>query len=87
MFGLIMIEVCDVNHACTEALFHLETEFPGVSVMETACMSHCTLCAMHPYVMVNGEIIKGNSVDEVLDNVRTEIKRIFSIYETDSETS
>jgi uncharacterized protein YuzB (UPF0349 family) len=81
--GLIVIEVCDANPACTAELFALEDEYSGVSVLENACMSQCELCAAHPYVFLNGEILYAESVRELLKRVREQIEQTLAYYETD----
>jgi uncharacterized protein YuzB (UPF0349 family) len=75
-FGLILIEVCDINLACTPELLALEEEFPDVSIIENGCMSHCDLCATSPYVFLNGEIIRENTVDKLLGTLRNRIDEL-----------
>ncbi|MCL6592409.1 MAG: YuzB family protein [Alicyclobacillus sp.] len=78
MWGWILVEVCDANRACTPALFALEAEFPGVTVMETACLSLCEQCAQGPYVLVNGEPITADTPEALLAQVRTVITQLVS---------
>lgn len=79
--GFIVIEVCDANPASSAELFQLEEEFPGVSVLETGCMSHCELCARNPYVYVDGELVSADTVSDLLILVRSRIQAV-----SDSET-
>lgn len=81
--GLIVIEVCDANPACTDDLFQLEEEFPGLSVLETSCMSECELCATYSYVFLNGGLLFADSVPELLAIIRQKIKETLDFYETE----
>jgi uncharacterized protein YuzB (UPF0349 family) len=82
--GLIIVEVCDANPACTDDLFALERDYSGVSVLENMCMSQCDLCAAKPYVFLNGELLAAESVPKLLELVRAQIERTLAYYETDS---
>jgi len=81
--GLIVVEVCDANAACTEDLFQLEAELEGVSVLETECMSFCDLCATRPYVFVNGDILDSTDVPSLIDLIRTGVEQWTDFYSTD----
>ncbi|GGI95443.1 hypothetical protein GCM10010885_01310 [Alicyclobacillus cellulosilyticus] len=73
MNGIVLIEVCDANPACTSALFALEHTLPGVTVLETSCMSQCDLCATRPYVFVNGELVTADTVEALIQRVRQRV--------------
>lgn len=75
-FGLILIEVCDINLACTPELLALEEEFSDVSIIENGCMSHCDLCATSPYVFLNGEIVREETVDKLISTLRGRIDEL-----------
>jgi uncharacterized protein YuzB (UPF0349 family) len=74
--GWTVIEVCDANPACAEALFELESDYPFVSVLETACMSQCDLCARRAYVFLNNEIVDSETVPQLLDMLRHRLAEI-----------
>lgn len=48
---------------------------PEVDVLESPCLGNCELCAQTPYAMVNGEIVTGETQQELLDNIRAEIEK------------
>ena len=75
-FGLILIEVCDINLACSPELLVLEQEYPDVSIIENGCMSHCELCATSPYVFLNGEIIREETVDKLIITLRKRLDEL-----------
>lgn len=75
-FGLILIEVCDINLACSAELLALENDYPDVSIIENGCMSHCDLCAVSPYVFLNGEIIREETVDKLIVTLRKRIEEL-----------
>lgn len=66
----VIIEVCDANPAAGSLLYTLESDFPGVSILETACMSECDLCARFPYVFIDGELIHAATVEELVEGLR-----------------
>jgi uncharacterized protein YuzB (UPF0349 family) len=82
-YGLIFIEVCDANTANTDELNRMEQEYPGVSVLETACMSECALCEAFPYVFFNGEILQAPNVPALMILVRNRIETCLQSYETE----
>lgn len=82
-FGLVLVEVCDANAAWVPQLQELEEEFSGIAVLETACMSQCELCAQKPYVFLNGDIVEAETVDGLLERLRTEIRSLLSTYDTE----
>ncbi|MCL6631281.1 MAG: YuzB family protein [Alicyclobacillus herbarius] len=81
--GFILIEVCDANPACVPELFQLEEAFPGVSVLETSCLSECDLCAERPYVFFNAEIVSAMDVPTLLEEVKTRIQEHLELYNTE----
>jgi uncharacterized protein YuzB (UPF0349 family) len=83
MGGLILIEVCDANPACVSDLFNLEQDYPGVSVLETSCLSECELCAERPYVFVNGEIVTAVDVPSLLAAVKERIDEMMRLYDSE----
>lgn len=68
--GWALIEVCDANAACTSDLFNLEEEIPGLSVLETGCLSECELCACQPYVMLDGAVLTEPHLSDLLNTLR-----------------
>lgn len=82
--GFILIEVCDANPAARNELFQLESDYPGVTVMENSCMSECELCARSPYVFLNGELIAQESLDELLVQIRARLSQLLDDVVTDT---
>lgn len=72
-FGFSIVEVCDANPAACTALFDLEEEFPGLSVMENSCMNECELCALRPYAFVDGIRIDAPTVEMLLEQIRLQL--------------
>lgn len=79
-----MIEVCDANPACVPELFELENEFPGVSVLETSCMSECDVCATSSYVFIDGKLLSADDTNTLLSQLRHRIRESLLNYETDT---
>lgn len=73
--GIVVVEVCDINPICFLDIESLEEEYPGVSVLIMSCLNNCTICAESPYAMVNGEIIVGETPEDVMQLVRSRIEQ------------
>ncbi|SDX21157.1 Uncharacterized protein YuzB, UPF0349 family [Marininema mesophilum] len=70
-----MVEFCINN--LTEDVEKLRVELEQdheLDVLETSCLGHCELCATSPYAMVNGEIVTGETAEELGRNIRKEIE-------------
>lgn len=74
--SVVLVEVCDANAASRPELFELESEYPLMSVMENECMSECELCARHPYVFLNGELLYTDNADELILQIKEKAKKI-----------
>jgi uncharacterized protein YuzB (UPF0349 family) len=72
--GIVIVEVCDVNPASGLDLEQLETDYPGVSVMRTPCLSNCTQCAEVPFAYVNGEIFTAPDTATLLTTIQGAIE-------------
>ncbi len=80
--GIVIVDVCDGNLITTIDIEGIiEKEFPEVAVLMNECLSYCGLCAIRPYVLVNGKRIFGKTVDECLDNIRLAIKEELAIFQ------
>jgi uncharacterized protein YuzB (UPF0349 family) len=73
--GIVIVEVCDVNPASGLDLERLETEYPGVSVMRTPCLSNCTQCAAVPFAYVNGELLTADDKETLWDDLKRAIEQ------------
>jgi len=65
-----LIEFCISNLASgsQKALETLEKD-PNLDVIEYGCLGYCGKCARSLYAMVNGEIIIGETPDELVENI------------------
>lgn len=71
-----MVEFC-INQLTPELekiKEELETD-PELDVLETSCLGNCEICAKTPYAMVDGEIITGDTAEELLKNIRKFIEK------------
>lgn len=70
-----IIEFC-VNNLTPEVLKikeELEKD-PELDVVEYGCLGHCMTCAEGPYALVNGDVVTGETAEELLKNIRQAIK-------------
>lgn len=76
---MIMIEFCRSNLASwTQGIYEQLTsdpEWAEIEVIEYGCLGNCGQCYIQPFAMVNGEIVAGIDPDELLDNIRSHIKK------------
>jgi len=65
-----LIEFCISNLASgsQKALETLEKD-PNLDVIEYGCLGYCGKCARSLYAMVNGEIVTGETPDELVENI------------------
>jgi uncharacterized protein YuzB (UPF0349 family) len=65
-----LVEFC-VNNLTDEVLEikkKLE-EDPGIDVLEYGCLGNCGICAEGPYALVNGELVTGDTAEELLKKI------------------
>ncbi len=67
-----IIEFCISNLAngAQAALEQLEKD-PNLDIIEYGCLSYCGKCGHSLYALVNGEMVMGDSPDELVENVYT----------------
>jgi uncharacterized protein YuzB (UPF0349 family) len=65
-----IIEFCISNLAngSHKALAKLEKD-PNLDVVEYSCLSYCTKCAQSLFALVNGEVVIGETPDELVENI------------------
>ncbi|MCM3440048.1 YuzB family protein [Metabacillus halosaccharovorans] len=67
-----IIEFCISNLANggQAALEKLEKD-PNLDIIEYGCLSYCGKCGHSLYALVNGEMVMGDTPDELVENVYT----------------
>lgn len=67
-----IIEFCVSNLAsgAQKAFEQLEKD-PNLDVIEYGCLSYCTRCADSLFALVNGEVVSGATIDELVSNIYT----------------
>ncbi|SDX68639.1 YuzB family protein [Paenibacillus sp. CF384] len=61
-----MIEFCASNmHHGTDRLMKKLEENPDYDVIEYGCLGNCGECYLAPFGLVNGEIIAGETIEEL----------------------
>lgn len=65
-----IIEFCISNLAngAQRALEKLQKD-PNLDIIEYGCLGYCGKCATTLYALVNGEVVTGNTADELVDNI------------------
>lgn len=65
-----IIEFCASNLASGsyKALEILE-EDPNLDIVEYSCLDYCDLCGDSPFALVNGEYVKGETSEELVENI------------------
>ena len=65
-----IVEFCinNLSRGSYEAMLILE-EDPNLDIVEYSCLSHCTLCEESIYALVNGEVVRGETPEELVKNV------------------
>ncbi|PLS18098.1 hypothetical protein CVD28_10525 [Bacillus sp. M6-12] len=65
-----IIEFCVSNLASGshEAMEKLEKD-PNLDIIEYGCLSHCGKCARSMFALVNGEVVTGETAEELVSNI------------------
>jgi len=74
----VVIEFCSTNlaHGSQKALDALmEDPELEAEIVEYGCLGNCSLCATTLYAMVNGEIVTGDSPEELVANIKAFLKK------------
>lgn len=70
-----IIEFCVSNLASGTQKVKEELEKdPDLDVIEYGCLSFCGQCARNRFALVNGEVVTGETNDELLQNIYTFIE-------------
>lgn len=65
-----IIEFCISNLAsgAQKAMERLEKD-PNLDIIEYGCLGYCGKCASTLFALVNGEVVTGNTPDELVENI------------------
>lgn len=59
-----------------EIVYRIKNELRNVNVIIEPCLGYCGDCSVKPYVLINDEIIQGDSINELFEKMRaSEIKK------------
>ena len=65
-----IIEFCMSNLAAdSQKAFAILEEDKNLDVIEYTCLDYCDLCYMGPYALVNGELVSGETAEELVQNI------------------
>ena len=71
-----LIEFCQNNLAQgTEKVKARLEQNPELDVLEYDCLTYCDLCASFPYALVNGVVVTGETLKDLLLKIEAEIER------------
>ena len=65
-----IIEFCLSNLAsgAQKAMEALERD-PNLDIVEYGCLNSCGICANNLFALVNGEMVTGDTVEDLVDNI------------------
>ncbi|MCM3359608.1 MAG: YuzB family protein [Psychrobacillus sp.] len=65
-----MVEFCISNLANgSQEAFDILEQDPDLDVLEYGCLSYCSLCSETLFAIVNGDVVEGNSSEELVSNI------------------
>ena len=64
-----LIEFCVGNLASGSSDSRKIRKDPNLDVMEYGCLGYCGICFEGPFALVNGEVVQGATVEELVNNV------------------
>lgn len=68
MFPIIEFCVSNLASGTQKVKEELEKD-PDLDVIEYGCLSFCGQCSRSNFALVNGEVVKGDTNDELLKNI------------------
>ncbi|MFI8491308.1 YuzB family protein [Peribacillus butanolivorans] len=68
MYPIIEFCVSNLASGAQEALERLERD-PNLDIIEYGCLGHCGRCSRNLYALVNGEVIFGDTTDELVEKI------------------
>ncbi|WP_020616059.1 YuzB family protein [Paenibacillus daejeonensis] len=70
-----IVEFCasNMHHGTDELLEQLEAD-PTIDAIEYGCLGNCGECYLFPFVLVNGEIVAAETVEELSKKIEAAVK-------------
>ncbi|MEK5079811.1 DUF1450 domain-containing protein [Solibacillus sp. FSL W7-1436] len=69
------VEFCITNLSLGAAdVYDVLLEREDIEITESGCTSNCEICECHLFAIVNGELIKAENADKLLQNVENELE-------------
>ncbi|MFJ7308684.1 YuzB family protein [Peribacillus frigoritolerans] len=68
MYPIIEFCVSNLASGAQEALERLERD-PNLDIIEYGCLGYCGRCSSNLYALVNGEVVFGDTTDELVDKI------------------
>ena len=70
-----LVEFCVSNMAKGGDIVYEKLENdPDVDVLEYGCLQNCGMCSRGLYVLVDGDIVEGDTPDDLLNNIYKHIE-------------
>ncbi|KAA1042544.1 YuzB family protein [Macrococcus equipercicus] len=70
-----IVEFCLSNMAAgSQSVYDTLSKDPGVDCLEYGCLTYCGLCNERLYALVNGDVVTGETADELLNNIYKHIE-------------
>jgi len=70
-----IIEFCVSNLASgSQKAKEILEQDPNLDVIEYGCLSYCGQCFESLYALVNGDIVTGETADELVENIYTHLE-------------
>lgn len=71
-----MVEFCVSNFSLgSEAVKKILEEENEVDVLEYGCLGNCGQCFVQPYALVDGQLVSGNTPQELLAAIKEQIQK------------
>ncbi|SES16551.1 YuzB family protein [Psychrobacillus sp. OK032] len=65
-----MVEFCISNLANgSQEAFEILEQDPNLDVLEYGCLSHCSLCSETLLAIVNGDVVEGDSPEDLVKKI------------------
>ncbi|RPF50319.1 YuzB family protein [Aquisalibacillus elongatus] len=70
-----LVEFCINNlMSGSQEVFEQLEKDPDIDVVELGCTSNCALCAMTLFAVVEGDLVMGETPEQLLDNIYKQLE-------------
>ena len=69
------IKFCENNfeYDIESLIEKIDDELEDVDVVVESCLGECTICSEGPFAIVNGEVVKADTAEDLFDSIKEKL--------------